>query len=65
MPPRGLNGRVARTKFQKNTKEFSGNNPWNFDSFVTCRGRIGGGMCNLIHRRTETNGKPSGSMAKK
>ena len=54
MPPRGLNGRVARTKFQSNTKKYAGNNPLNFVSFVTCRGRIGGGMCNFIQKRTDT-----------
>jgi len=57
MPPRGLNGRIARTKFQSNTSKFAGNNPWNFNSFVTCRGRIGGGMCNLIQKRTDVRDK--------
>tara|TARA_B100001778_G_C18382740_1_gene536037 strand:- start:302 stop:484 length:183 start_codon:yes stop_codon:yes gene_type:complete len=57
MPPRGLNGRVARTKFQSNTPKFAGNNPWNFNSFVTCRGRIGGGMCNFIQKRTDIRDK--------
>ena len=57
MPPRGLNGRVARTKFQINTKKFAGNNPWNFVSFVTCRGRNNGGMCNLIQIRTDVRDK--------
>ena len=57
MPPRGLNGRVARTKYQRNTPKFAGNNPWNFDSFVSCTGRNNGGLCKWIQLRTDVRDK--------